>query len=341
VIAASWPREDPDAERLLVVDVGARRIRDALVGQLPTFLHEGDLVVVNDAATLPASLRGRTASGSPIELRLLEPPEEAFGATRARVALLGAGDWRTRTEDRPAPPALRAGEEITLGDLRARVLASEGREAAVAFDRAGARFWSALYRAGKPVQYAHVRDELALWHVQTAFASRPWAAEQPSAGRPLTWETLLALRRRGVALARVTHAAGPSSVDGGEYDARLPRPERYDIPSETVRAIGEARAAGGRVVAVGTTVVRALEGSAMQRGGELAAGSGTTALVIGPGHRLHVVDALVSGLHEPGSSHFELLGVFAPADLLLEAHDHATRAGYLGHELGDSCLMLP
>jgi S-adenosylmethionine:tRNA ribosyltransferase-isomerase len=207
------------------------------------------------------------------------------------------------------------------------------------FDREGAALWSALYRVGRPVQYAHVRAALALWHVQTAYASRPWAAEEPSAGRPLTWRTLLALRARGVAVVPLTHAAGLSSVDGGGFDRALPLPEAYDVPAPTAAAIVEARAAGGRVVAVGTSVVRALEG-AFEARGRVAAAQGITALRLGPSHRLQVVDAILSGVHEPGTSHFELLEAFAPRDVLLRAHAHAEREGYLGHELGDSCLIV-
>jgi S-adenosylmethionine:tRNA ribosyltransferase-isomerase len=328
---------------MLVVEAKSGRTTDTRVRELPAWLAPGDVFVVNDAATLPASLYGATEDGVAIEARLLEPPRasETASETRATVALLGAGDWRTRTEARPSPPILRSRDVLVFGGLRARVIEAHGREAHVAFEATGARFWSALYHAGRPVQYAHLRDDLALWDVQTSFASRPWASEQPSAGRPLTWETLLALRSRGVVLARLTHAAGLSSVDGGAYDAQLPRAERYELPNETVTAVERARATGQRVVAVGTTVVRALEGCAASHGGTLVAGPGVTDLLLGPEHTLRVVDALLTGLHEPGTSHFRLLGAFAPAELLDRAHAEAQRLGYLSHELGDTSLILP
>jgi S-adenosylmethionine:tRNA ribosyltransferase-isomerase len=199
--------------------------------------------------------------------------------------------------------------------------------------------WRGLYAYGSPVQYSYVRDRLELWHVQTPFGSRPWAFETPSAGRSLTWGLLLDLIRRGVHLASVTHAAGLSSTGDAATDAMLPLPERFSIPDSTVRIVESAREAGGRVVAVGTTTVRALEGSVALHG-RLMAGEGVTDLRIGADHRPVVVDGLLTGIHEPGTSHFSLLTSLAPASLLRRAHEHAERDGYLGHEFGDSSLVL-
>src|SRR6185437_9149308 len=208
------------------------------------------------------------------------------------------------------------------------------------FRERGARLWTALYRHGRPVQYAYVAGPLELWHVQTRYASRPLCAELPSAGRPLTWGLLLSLIRKGVSVASLTHAAGLSSTGEPALDALLPMPERFEIPAETVAAIRATKAAGGRVIAVGTTVTRALEGCAVQHEGEVVAGSGVTDLVIHAGFRLRVVDGILSGMHEPGASHFHLLEAFAPLDVLSRAHAHAEGAGYLAHEFGDSTLIL-
>jgi S-adenosylmethionine:tRNA ribosyltransferase-isomerase len=208
------------------------------------------------------------------------------------------------------------------------------------FDTEGAALWSALYRLGRPIQYAHLEAGLALSDVQTAYASRPWAAELPSAGRPLNWELLLSLKRQGIALAAVTHAAGLSSTGDPALDHALPLPERYEIPPETVEAVGKARARSGRVVAVGTSVVRALEGCALRHGPRLAAGRGLTDLVVGPGFVPQVVDGLLTGFHEPGSSHLGLLRAFVAPPLLDQAYAHAEAAGYRGHEFGDSNLIL-
>jgi S-adenosylmethionine:tRNA ribosyltransferase-isomerase len=346
VKTAAWPREETEAERLLVVDPKTGTLGDFSVRDLPSRLRPRDLLVVNDAATLPASLHGQATDGAPVEVRLVGPAEEGTWT----AAILGAGNWRWRTEDRPAPPDLPPGSTLVFGaggddapSLRAAVIGVSDvspRLVRIRFDRDGDELWSAVYREGRPVQYSYVRAPLALWHVQTAYASRPWAAEAPSAGRPLTWRVLIEARRRGIGLAAVTHAAGLSSTGEPALDAALPLPERFDIPAETVAAVERTRAAGGRVVAVGTTVVRALEGAAEQAGGRLVAGEGRTGLRIDRHFRPRVVDGLLTGMHQPGESHFDLLQAFAPEPLLRRALAHAERAGYLAHEFGDSCLIL-
>ena len=177
--------------------------------------------------------------------------------------------------------------------------------------------------------------------MQTAYAARPWAFEMPSAGRPLSWEILLALRRRGVRWASLTHAAGLSATGDPALDAALPLPEAFEIPAATARAVAETRARNGRVVAVGTTVVRALEGAAAQHDGIVRAGRGETDLRITPAFRPRVVDGILSGAHAAHESHFQLLAAFAGAALLAAAAAQAERAGFLTHELGDSMLVLP
>lgn len=340
---ARWPREG--REKLLCIDPAAGSFFDAEPARLPALLRPGDLVVVNDAATLPASLRAQPANGATVELRLLGRSE---GGTFRAVAF-GEGDWRTPTELRPAPPRLALGERLaflTAGNsstLAARVESVSERSPRLVelrFEAEGAALWKALYTAGSPVQYSYLEGPLSLWHVQTAYASRPWAAEAPSAGFSLRWGVLSALARRGVRLAPLTHAAGLSSTGDEALDAALPLPERYDIPERTARLVAETRRAGGRVIAVGTTVVRALEGSAASHDGAPRGGEGVTDLKLGPGSRLRVVNGLLTGLHEPGTSHFSLLEAFAPAPLVLSALEHAREAGYEGHEFGDVGLVL-
>lgn len=341
MVPASWPREEPLDERLLLIDPRALTLRDARVRDLPGALAQGDLLVVNDAATVPASLEAVTARGEPVELRLAAH----LGDERWRAVLFGAGDWHTRTEHRPLPPRLSAREALLVGpELVAtleRVDPAQPRLVDLRFSRSGAALWGALYRHGHPVQYAHVARALELWHVQTPFAARPWAVEMPSAGRALTWSLFGALRARGVRLAWLTHAAGLSSTGDAALDAALPLPEHFDVPAATVRAIAEARLARRRVVAAGTTVVRALEGCARLHGGELVGGEGTTDLRIDRRFRPRVVDGLLTGLHELGSSHRELMHAFAPEPLLARAWAHAEQRGYQDHEFGDVCLVLP
>ena len=336
---AAWPRPGSAPRRLLHVDPVRGALADRRIEDLPELLRPGDLLVVNDAATVPASLAG-AIRGSPLEVRLAGP-----GASPAEwtAVLFGPGTWRQRTEDRPPPPELRPGDRIDFaGGLAAEVLRVSPvspRLVELRFTAAGGDLWPALYRAGRPVQYSYLAGPLALWHVQTPFGSRPWAVEAPSAGLVLTVGLLQSLRRRGVRLAHVAHAAGLSSTGEPRLDALLPLPERYDVPPETARAVAAARARGGRVVAAGTTVVRALEAAAGS-GGRLTAGPGVTDLRVGPGYRPVAVDGLLTGLHEPGTSHFQLEAAFAPPALLEDAFHHADKEGYLGHEFGDVSLIL-
>jgi len=339
VTAAAWPRETPTLDRLLHLDPRTGRRRDLRVGALPDLFAPGDLVVLNDSATLPASLRGRLGDAT-VEVRLAGRRDD--GAWNA--VLFGAGDWRIRTEDRAAPAAARPGDRIAFGFDLAGVVEGvstiSARLVALRFEADDDAFWTALYRHGRPIQYAYAARPLELWHTQTAYAARPWSVEAPSAGRPLSPTLLDAIARRGVARATVTHAAGLSSTGDAALDEALPLPERYDVPAATVAAVAAARARGGRVVAVGTTVVRALEGCARAHGGRLVAGEGVTDLRVGAGHALVIADGIFTGMHEPTASHFSLLEAFAPRALLAEAHAHAEAAGYLAHEFGDSMLIL-
>ncbi len=331
MIAAAWPREAPLEERLLVVDVPARAWRDAQVADLESLLRPGDLLIANDAATAPALLEGRGPRGA-IEARLAG---ELFDGT-FRAILFGPGNWRMRTEDRP-PAEVHAGDRLRFGPLAATVETLEhGRLATLRFDARGSDLWTALYAHGRPIQYSYLRGNLPAWHAQTRYGARPWAMESPSAGRPLTFALLGRLARRGVGIHTLTHAAGLSSTGDPAIDARLPFPERFDIPARTAAAIAAAR---GRVVAVGTTVVRALEGCAAAHGA-VVAGEDVTDLRLGPETRLRVVDGILTGMHEPGTSHFDLLRAFADAPLLEDATRHAEAQGYLGHEFGDSMLLL-
>jgi len=345
LVAAAWPAENHSATRLLHVDPAQNAFHDGLVSDLTTLLRPHDLLVLNDAATLPGSLPGWSPCG-PLEMRLAGPPSGSDPSLWPAV-LFGPGSWRERTEERQPPPRLAAGDRIQLEAPVARTgLAAEvvsvsplsPRLVELRFDREGAAFWAALFRVGRPVQYSYLRQPLPLWHVQTAFAGRPLAAEMPSAGRLLRLPLLRALRTGGVDVAAVTHAAGLSSTGDPALDAALPLPELSLVPPVAVAAVERARGAGGRVVAVGTTVVRALEGA--WRDGGLRALVATTDLRIGPGFEPRVVSGLLTGLHEPGESHFELLQAFAARALLEAAVAHAAGAGYRGHEFGDASLVL-
>jgi S-adenosylmethionine:tRNA ribosyltransferase-isomerase len=190
------------------------------------------------------------------------------------------------------------------------------------------------------VQYAYVERPLELSHVQTSYAGRPFAVEMPSAGRPLRFSALAALQRRGVEVVPLTHGAGLSSTGDAELDARLPLPERFLLPEGTVRVVEAARRDGRRVIAVGTSVARAIEGAAA-KDGALRAGEGLTDLRIGPHLRPRVVTGLLTGLHPLDTSHATLVEAWVARPLLRRALALAESRGYLCHELGDAMLVLP
>jgi S-adenosylmethionine:tRNA ribosyltransferase-isomerase len=335
---ARSPRAAPLRERLLVLDKARGSIQDARLSELPTLLAPGDLIVVNDAATLPASLHAKNRA---LELRLVQRLDSDL---RWRAVLFGAGDWRMPTEARPPPPPVRVGERIELGERLSaridRIAEHEPRLVDLSFDRDGVRLFRALYELGRPIQYSYLRDPLALWDVQSRFAARPWAVEPPSASLPLSFGLIVELKRRGIGLAFVTHAAGISSTGSETLDRKLPLPERYEVGDAACESIAVTRKTGGRVIAAGTTVVRALESAAQKSGAELEPSIGEATLRIARGFQPRVVDGVLTGMHAPGTSHFSLLEAFADGALLERAHAEAVRLGYLGHEFGDACLVL-
>ena len=195
-----------------------------------------------------------------------------------------------------------------------------------------------LARHGRPIQYAHVPAPLALWDVWTPIAGPPVAFEPPSAGFALDWKSIAAMRVRGVAFDTITHAAGLSSTGDAELDRRLPFDEPYRIPDAAAWAIQRTRAKGGRIIAIGTTVVRALEHAA-SRDGFVHAGEGLATQRIDATSRLRVVDALLTGIHEAGTSHYRLLRAFADEAVLQRADVELDAHGYRTHEFGDSVLI--
>lgn len=321
-------------QRLLVVDRDSGMRRDTTIEDLPCYLRSGDVLVINDAATLPASLR----ISAELEVRLVSHHDDRSWWGVA----FGAGDYAIPTELRPPPPTLAVGDAIKLPGLSATVAALSPwslRLLLLRFAETGPVLWQKLYELGRPIQYAYVRSPLELWDVQTSYAGRPVAMEMPSAGRPLTFAILQRLKSRGIEIVPLTHAAGVSSTGVTAIDERLPLPERYWLSGSAVNALTRAFRAPRRIIAVGTSVVRALEDN-FGRHGRLIEGSFEAHGRLGPASTLRVVDGLLTGMHEPGTSHFDLLQAFVPASLLQSSVQHATERGYLTHEFGDSALLL-
>ena len=337
MIAANHP--DRRSAKLFTIEAGGG-MRHLPRTELATLFTPGDLIVANDAATLPASLHGtHVSSGESIEIRLAAWVS-VRDPTRFAAIAFGAGDHRTRTEDRPPPPALSPGDRLSLGPLVAVVehLLDHPRLLELRFIGNRAAVLAGLARHGRPVQYAHVPEPLALWDVWTRIAADPIAFEPPSAGFALDWRTLAVWRRRGIGLATLTHAAGISSTGDPALDRRLPFDEPYRIPERTAAAIEQAKFDAGRIIAIGTTVVRALE-SAANADGSIRVGDGVASGRIVRGTPLRVVDAILTGIHHPGENHFELLRAFADDAVLDQINTALIEHGYRTHEFGDSMLL--
>jgi S-adenosylmethionine:tRNA ribosyltransferase-isomerase len=332
-------RPDRRSAKLLILEADGS-IRHLPRTEVATLFSPRDVVIANDAATLPASLHGtHIASGAPIEVRLAAWVS-VRDPTRFVVIAFGEGDHRTRTEDRPLAPPLSPGDRLSLGPLVAIVerLLDHPRLFALRFIGTDGTIMAGLARHGRPIQYAHVPEPLALWDVWTGIAADPIAFEPPSAGFALDWRTLAAWKRRGIRLATLTHAAGISSTGDPALDLQLPFDEPYRIPERTAMMIEQARLEGGRIIAIGTTVVRAIE-SAANLDGSIRAGDGVAHGRIVGGTPLCVVDTILTGIHQPGESHFELLRAFADDAALDQISATLVEHGYRAHEFGDSMLL--
>ena len=317
-----------DAVRLLVGS--AAGVVHATFRDLPQHLRAGDLLVVNTSATLAAALDGRRDSGDPVAVHVSTVLDDGTWVVELRPAVRAAG---------PIGDAA-PGELVCLPD-DVRLLLVEPYP-----DQRGSRFWRAvsdleqdlpayLARFGRPVTYGYVSGRHDLASYQTVFAEEPGSAEMPSAGRPFTHDLLRRLERRGVGLARVTLHTGLSSAEDGEP----PLPERFRVTASAAAQVTAARAAGGRVIAVGTTVTRALE-TAAAYDGTVRAAHGWTSLVLGADRPARVVDGLVTGWHAPGASHLHLLEAVVGRERVGAAYQAALAGGYLWHEFGDSALLL-
>jgi S-adenosylmethionine:tRNA ribosyltransferase-isomerase len=328
-----------DDVRLLVAapdGLHHRRFRD-----LPGHLAAGDLLVVNNSATLAAELDGTSSAHGSVVVHVGTRLERPGPESRDRVIEL-------RTAPDAARPILdaTAGETIdTPAGVTLWLLAPypRGRSSPTGV---GNRLWRArvsgtdhleehLAQHGRPIAYGYLADQFPLADYQTVFALRPGSAEMPSAARPFTPELVTRLVAAGVGVAPITLHTGLSSQDAGEH----PQPEWFEVPPATARMCTAVRAGGGRVVAVGTTVVRALA-SASDPAGVVHAGSGWTDLVVTADRPVRVVDGLITGWHDPHASHLMLVESVAGSELAQAAYDAAVAGHYLWHEFGDSSLLL-
>jgi S-adenosylmethionine:tRNA ribosyltransferase-isomerase len=329
-LAASEPQEERGVARdrvrmLVAAPSGTAHARFA---ELPAFLAPGDLVVVNTSATLAAAVDGIRADGRDVAVHFSTALADGAWLVELRPPVHPTG---------PVPDAY-PGEQVSLpAGVRLTLLIPHG----------GERLWRAriavegevheyLARYGRPITYPYVTGRWPLAAYQTVFARDPGSAEMPSAGRPFTADLVTSLVSSGIAVAPITLHTGVSSLEEGEP----PLDERYRVPEATARLVNLTKASGGRVVAVGTTVTRALE-TVAQVDGWVFPGAGWTDLVLGADRPARVVDGLITGWHAPGASHLHLLEAVAGAELVGAAYGVAVRERYLWHEFGDTCLLLP
>ncbi len=318
-----------DEVRMLVAQPDG--LRHVLFRDLPEVLDAGDLLVFNTSATLAAAVDGRM-EGRDVVVHFSTP----LGGQTWAIELRTLEGSRELLED-------AQGIVLELpGDASATILSAHPDPS-----HSASRLWTAeietdgvmedyLAAHGRPITYEYQRKRWPLSTYQSVFARDPGSAEMPSAGRPFSQALVTRLVTAGVNLAPVLLHCGVSSLEAGE----LPHSERFRVPRSTAWLVNQTRAAGGRVIAVGTSVTRALETMA-GADGIVSKGQGMTDLVLGPARRVRVVDGLVTGWHDPGASHLLLLEAVAPPALVQRAYEAALEARYLWHELGDTCLFLP
>jgi S-adenosylmethionine:tRNA ribosyltransferase-isomerase len=330
-----------DDVRLMVSRSAVGEVSHHAFADLPDLLLPGDLLVVNNSATLPAAIE-LPASSSLTGTGAQPGPRTVHFSTA-----MPDGRWlvelRSGRGHATAPyPGGSSGQRLDLPAGAVLTLA----------ERFSQRLWYAtlstavipyLLRNGRPIRYSYVPESWPLAAYQTVFATWPGSAEMPSAARPFTPEIVTSLVSRGIAVAPITLHTGVSSLEGGED----PYPESYDVPPATARLVNLTRRSGGRVIAAGTTVVRALESAALTSGtlgsacdSPVVASAGWTSHVVTPSTGVAVADGLLTGLHEPESTHLWMLAAFADEDLLSRCYAEAAETGYRWHEFGDVHLLL-
>ena len=325
-LIAQHPLPERTASRLLALDGGSGALRDLRFADFPSLLRPGDLLVVNDTRVLPARLLGRKASGGACELLL-----ERLLDTRRILAQARASK------------GLRPGTSISLpGGATAVVIARHGELHELALDRDALAYFEAHGDMPLPPYIGRAADASDRERYQTVFAAEPGAVAAPTAGLHFDQATLQSLDSAGVAIARLTLHVGAGTFQPLRSDdiaAHRMHAERFRVPASTVAAIAAARQRGGRVIAVGTTVVRALESAAATDG--IAAVEGETDIFIVPGHRFRVVDALLTNFHLPESTLLMLVSAFAGRERVLAAYHHAIASGYRFFSYGDAMFVTP
>jgi S-adenosylmethionine:tRNA ribosyltransferase-isomerase len=330
---ADQPREAAGGRRddvRLLVSRGEDEPVHARFSELGDFVAAGDLIVVNTSATLPAAVDGCLPDGDPIVVHF--SGELPGGVSLVEVRQPDAGTTSPRFLDAPAVVDLLGGGRVELLTRFAR----SRRIWLAALDLGGTGLEGFLHAHGRPIRYRHVPREWPIEAYQTVFAREPGSVEMPSAARPFTADLVTELVGRGVEIMPLVLHTGVSSLEGDER----PYPERFRVPRATADAVNAVRHNGGRVIAAGTTVVRALATVTDDRA-VVHPGWGWTEVFVTPESPVPSIDGLITGWHEPESTHLMMLEAFAGRAALERAYRAALDGGYLWHEFGDSHLLLP
>ncbi|MFD1019168.1 S-adenosylmethionine:tRNA ribosyltransferase-isomerase [Thalassobacillus hwangdonensis] len=313
-----------DDVKLLVLDPASGGTIHDRFNRLEEFLLPGDLVVFNNSRTIPAVLKAKQ-SGREIEVRLSRRIDE----NQWEALMLGE--------------FIQTGHTLQFSERLTASITGSGSEAPLCklrFSISGTALMDEIYRIGEPIRYEYIDEEWSLDSYQTVYASVPGSVEMPSAGRAFTWEGLNRLKAKGINTAFLQLHTGLSYYENDRWPNPKHHPETYRIPEETAALVNRTRESGGRVIAIGTTVVRALE-SAVDLNGRIRPEEGTTTLYIDKSHPLRAVDGLLTGFHEPEASHLDMLTSFIDTAPLMKAYKEAIHKGYHWHEFGDMNLILP
>ncbi|MBP1082318.1 S-adenosylmethionine:tRNA ribosyltransferase-isomerase [Bacillus capparidis] len=313
-----------DQVKLLVLDRQTGKFKHDQFVHIRSYLEKGDLLIFNNSRTIPAVLRANH-NGKSVEVRLSRR--------------LSDSEWDVLLPE----SRLNIGENLKFSNGVSAIITGYGSEpplVKIDFSARGTDLLHLFYETGDPIRYEYIHHPWPLEAYQTVFATAPGSVEMPSAGRAFSWKLIKDLKKEGIGIAFLSLHAGLSYYGNDKWPSPKKHPETYSVPKSTAEKINEAKRNGKRVIAVGTTVVRALE-TAAGANGLVEAEEGTTSLYVTKNYPLRAADGLITGFHEPEASHLDMLTSFVQEEFLLSAYQNAISKNYLWHEFGDMNIILP
>ncbi|MCE7735153.1 MAG: S-adenosylmethionine:tRNA ribosyltransferase-isomerase [Candidatus Heimdallarchaeota archaeon] len=333
--------------KLLVINNKLKEVKSDSLDNIEAYFDEGDVIVINQSGTIPGSMQGKVMrTNEDIEIRLAGWVGTDFtcGYNWKAITFAG-GDWRQKTEDRKDINNLFKGDIITFQNglfmTVKEIFVKPGKFIQIEFqtDISSEELWNKIYEIGTPIQYSYLEDQLAIWDQQTLFSGPPLSLEPPSASFQFSWSLINKLIRKGVIIVPISHSAGISSTGNTEVDSYLPLPEIYEVNKKSADSIQNAKMEGKKIIALGTSVVRALEAIASKNEGKIVPSKDITNFVIHQNYQTQVVTGIISGMHIPEESHMQIMLAFTTDDLLLDGYNLAVEDEYHWHEYGDLTLV--